>query len=254
MNKKCGISDAQVSSNIELVTCTYGYTRCVSSPASTKEEVKLVSFGKYKDTNCNIVYSNKLETEGIFIELDKVKIIKWLFENKFIKEAVLPDLEDEKDVKAWFIENITSNGVSNFGCVSAGNEILELVYSLLHTISHTFIKAGELSGLASNSISEIIIPETATIFIYAQSAQGLSLGSLSGMFENNYKQFLVNAYNDNKKCIFDPICAEHDDTACSACLILPEVSCKHVNSYLGRKYLYGGKYDDKDIVGFWEMM
>jgi len=254
MNKKCGISNAQVSSNVELITCTYGYTRCFSSPAAAKEKLKLVSFGKYKDTNSNIVYSNKLETEGIFIELDRAKIIKWLFDNKFINETVLPDLDDEKEVKAWFIENINSNEISNFGRISSENEILKLIYSLLHTISHTFIKACEISGLASNSISEIIIPETATIFIYAQSAQGLSLGSLSGMFENNYKQFLVNAYNDNKKCIFDPVCSERDNSACSACLILPEVSCKHINSYLGRKYLYGGKEGDKEIIGFWEMV
>ena len=48
-------------------------------------------------------------------------------------------------------------------------------------MSHCFIKtAGEMSGLSGNSLSEIIIAETASIFIYAQSSQGVPLGALSG--------------------------------------------------------------------------
>ena len=128
------------------------------------------------------------------------------------------------------------------------------MFSLLHSISHAFIKtAGELSGLSSNSLMEIILVETASIFIYAQSGQGLTLGALAGMIETNYVGFLKKAFADTRNCVFDPICTDRDDTACSACLIIPEVSCNYFNSQLGRKFLYSIDGVESPKIGFWEM-
>ena len=121
-------------------------------------------------------------------------------------------------------------------------------------MSHAFMNAaGELSGLSSNSLTEIILVETASIFIYAQTSQGIPLGALSGMAESNYAYFLKKAFDEAKNCVFDPICTERDDTACSACLIIPEISCNHFNAELGRKYLYSIDGVDTPTVGFWEM-
>lgn len=134
-----------------------------------------------------------------------------------------------------------------------GDSITQNVFSLLHSISHAFIKtAGELSGLSGNSLMEIIFVETASIFIYAQSGQGLTLGALAGMIETNYVGFLKKAFSDNRNCVFDPIC-ERDNTACSACLIIPDVSCNYFNSQLGRKYIYSIEEADAPTIGFWEM-
>jgi hypothetical protein len=100
-------------------------------------------------------------------------------------------------------------------------------------MSHAFINtAGEISGLSSNSLTEIILVETASIFIYAQTSRGIPLGALSGMAETNYAYFLKHVYDNSKHCVFDPICTERDHTACSACLIIPEISCKHFNAEL----------------------
>ena len=75
------------------------------------------------------------------------------------------------------------------------------------------------------------------------------------MAESNYAYFLKKVLEETKNCIFDPICTKRDNTVCSACLIIPEVSCSHFNAELGRKYLY--TYDDDSIltpkIGFWEM-
>jgi hypothetical protein len=121
-------------------------------------------------------------------------------------------------------------------------------------MSHAFMNAaGELSGLSSNSLTEIIIVETASIFIYAQTSQGIPLGALSGMAETNYAYFLKKAFDETKNCVFDPICTERDDTACSACLIIPEISCNHFNAELGRKYLYSIDGVETPTIGFWEM-
>ena len=108
-----------------------------------------------------------------------------------------------------------------------------------------------MSGLSGNSLSEIIIAETASIFIYAQSSQGVPLGALSGLFESSYYNYIQNVFANNRNCIFDPICTDRDDTSCSACIQLPDVTCHYFNTCLGRKYLYT-MHNEENTLGFWE--
>lgn len=259
LHDKLGIKNMQVSCDIEIINCTYGYTRKSVNPANTKNKncrLKLNAFDKTKDGNENIAFGAKLETEGILFEIDRVKILKWLLINNIITETQMPDLDDEISVKKWFAENVSGEAVSAFDGVDEGDLITKNVFELLHSISHAFMKTtGELSGLAVNSLTEKIFVETASIFIYAQTSQGIPLGALSGMAESKYVFFLRNTLEDNRNCIFDPICTERDDSACNACLHLPETSCSHFNYGLGRKNLYTLEKinGDDTIIGFWEM-
>lgn len=259
LHKKLGICNMQVSCDIEIINCTYGYTRKSVNPANTKNKncrLKLNAFDKTKDGTANIAFGARLETEGILFEIDRVKIINWLLINGVIKEEQLPDLEDEVSVKKWFAENVSGEAISMFGDIDSDKEITKYVFELLHSMSHAFMKTcGELSGLAVNSLTEIIFVETASIFIYAQTSQGIPLGALSGMAESKYIFFLRNTLEDNRNCIFDPICMERDGSACNACMHLPETSCSHFNMELGRKYLYTLSNDNNEnsMVGFWEM-
>ena len=126
------------------------------------------------------------------------------------------------------------------------------VYNLIHTISHALLKnAGILSGLEKNSLSEMIFPNLATIFIYANTTQGIPLGALSGMFEQNYKSFIIQAEDIMGRCVFDPICMDRDNGSCSACTQLSEISCCHFNKDLNRKLLIGHKTESESIIGFW---
>lgn len=257
LNSKYGINNMQVSCDIQILNCTYGYSRKGIDPRNCTNRqcrLKLNAYDKNKEGNANLVYGSKLDTEGILFEIDRNKIIEWLFKNKIIREEQLPDLEDDISVKSWFSEYVHSEVISMFGKIDDDEIITKNVFALLHSISHAFMRtAGELSGLSSNSLNEIILVETASIFIYAQSSQGIPLGALSGMAETNYAYFLKKAYDDNKNCVFDPICTERDDTVCSACLIVPEISCNHFNAELGRKYLYTIDGVDLPSIGFWEM-
>lgn len=257
MNKKLGIVNMQVSCNIEIINCTYGYTRKVSDPVNnqnSKCRLKLNSYDKTRDGNANLVYGAKLETEGILFEISQRKIIEWLRANAIISEEQMPDLDDELSVRKWFAENVKGDVVSVFGEIDESEKITKYVFGLLHSMSHAFIKtAGEISGLAGNSLTEIIIVETASIFMYAQTTQAIPLGALSGMAENNYAQFLNKVYAETRNCVFDPICTDRDNTSCSACLIIPEISCNHFNNELGRKYLYTIDTMDHSLIGFWEM-
>lgn len=249
-----GISNMQVSCDIEIINCTYGYTRKSVNPINSRNKncrLKLNAFDKTKDGTANIAFGSKLETEGILFEIDKVKILKWLLINHIVKEEQMPDLEDDVSVKKWFAENVSGESVSVFGGVGDEKSITKYVFNLLHSMAHAFMKtSGELSGLAVNSLTEIIFVETASIFIYAQTSQGIPLGALSGMAESKYIFFLKNTFSDNKNCIFDPICSDRNDSACNACMHLPDTSCAHFNQELGRKYLYS---IEDSIIGFWEM-
>lgn len=268
MNKRLGIVNMQVACNIEVISCTYGYTRKTADPIIAKKQnprcrLKLNAYDKTREGNANLVYGAKLETEGILFEISQRKIIEWLYENKIISEEQMPDLEDELSIKKWYAENVKGDKVSMFGEIEDSEMITRYVFALLHSMSHSFIKAaGEISGLAGNSLTEIIIVETASIFIYAQTTQAVPLGALSGMAENNYYQFLNSVYAETRNCVFDPICTDRDDTSCSACMIVPEISCNHFNNGLGRKYLYTIETPQKEeeknkiknpLTGFWEM-
>lgn len=257
IQEKLGIKNMQVSCDMEIVTCTYGYTRKTVNPANRTNKnvlLKLNAYDKAKDGSTNLVFGAKLETEGILFEIDQVKIIEWLRLNSIIADYEMPDLEDEVSVKKWYAEKVHGNKIGIFGDVAEdAGEITSYVYKLLHSMSHAFIKTlGELSGLSSNSMTEILFVETASIFIYAQSSQGVPLGALSGLAESNYANFLRQAYANNRNCVFDPICATRQDTACSACVVIPEVSCGYFNSGLGRKYLYNFETETNNMKGFWD--
>ena len=257
LHEKLGIANMQVSSDIQIVNCTYGYSRRAFDPKKSMNKncrLKLNAYDKIKDGSANLVYGAKLDTEGILFEISQKKIIDWLRINRIIREEQIPDLNNDLAVKKWFAEYVHSDKISMFGDIDENESITKNVFGLLHSMSHAFIRmAGELSGLSSNSLTEIIIVETASIFIYAQTSQGIPLGALSGMAEMRYEYFLRRVLEDSRNCVFDPICTDRDDTACSGCLIIPEISCNHFNAELGRKYMYSIEGVRSPKIGFWEM-
>ena len=118
--------------------------------------------------------------------------------------------------------------------------------------------AGIYSGLNKDSIAELLFPNIPSIYLYSTTIQGITMGSLSGMYEENYKSFISTAMQDYEMCMFDPICMERQNGSCVACTILNETSCSHFNKDLSRAYLYGGKINlENNVViniekGFWK--
>lgn len=252
LHKKMGICNVQVSYDTEIVNSTYGYTRIYSDPGRVPDgKLKLKAYTQKNEINM-LAYSNKLKTEGILVEFDRAKIISWLRDNNVIKSEECPPADKEKE---WFIKMVNSELIEQFGEIddSEENKITKYIYGLIHTISHMMIKsAGEISGLSKDSLSEIIFPNIPAIFIYANTSQAIPLGSLSGMFEMNYKDFLDKTFELSKDCIFDPLCS-NDKGACSGCTYLSEISCSNYNLDLSRFYLIGTPktHKKKKMKGFW---
>ena len=210
---------------------------------------------KKKKSGKKNVYANSLDTEGVLFELDRVKILQWLLKNKYIDDVDLPNMNDEADVKMWFINNIQPDVIGTFTSIEkSSSPITYHVYRLIHSISHTLVRsAAELCGLDKNSISEYIFAGVPAILIYCQNSQGFNLGALNNAFEAYFDKWLYKAEAIANKCIFDPICIERDG-ACAGCLFLNEVSCEHFNKDLDRALIIGhyDKEKSKKHYGFWE--
>lgn len=248
---KFGFSNAQVCSSVPIVFCSYGFTR----KEQFGDRIKLRGFPREMEKRN--VYAARLETEGVLFEIDRKRILGWLLENGFISDLDKPKSDDEYDLKMWFLDRIQTRLITPFTEIddpSDNGKITKAVYTLIHSISHALIReAAEICGLDKSSLSEYILPNIPAIFIYCANSQGFSMGALYNAFQSQFDKWLKHSKENSKKCIFDPICINHDK-ACAGCLFLNEVSCKHFNKDLDRSYLCGyfDVQEQKKIKGFWE--
>lgn len=249
--KKFGIADTKVCGDIPFISCSYGYTR---EKSQYEEGVQLRAFKEEKGGKKN-VYATKLRTEGVLFEFDRKRIIQWLLKNEYLSSSEAPNMDDEKDIKTWFVNNIHLGAITTFSEIDPNFESLtSYVYSLIHSLSHLLVKAAaELCGLNKDSISEYIFPGIPAMMIYCQNSQGFNLGALFNVFEAYFDKWIAGAAAKAEKCVFDPICIERY-RACTGCLFLNEVSCQHFNQDLNRRLVIGyyDKIEKKKTYGFWE--
>ncbi len=246
-----GFSNVQLCSGVPIVTCAYGYTRCERSG----EGVKLRGFPREMEKRN--VYAARLETEGVLFEFDRKKVLEWLLKNRMIQIEDAPSLDDEYETKIWFMDRIHRDLITSFNPIddtSKNGQITKAVYTLIHSASHALIsEVSEICGLDKSSLSEYILPNIPAVFVYCSNSQGFSMGALYSAFQTHFDKWMKHVKENSKKCIFDPICINHDK-ACAGCLFLNEVSCQHFNKDLDRSYLCG-HYDvqaQKKTSGYWE--
>ncbi len=257
-----GIKDISSISNIEIINTAYGYTRVYQSEENVlpneKFEIRSLinssSRERYESGTIDFL-NTRDKTEGILIELDKAKIIKFLQKNNEIMKNSRIQIDNERELNKWFIEHPNPTIINKYSEIQEDGSCTKDVYTLLHTISHMFINVfGENCGLDKNSLGEMIFINVPAIFIYSQTIQGHVLGALTDMFKRNLLNVLKDTYENNKVCIFDPICMDTSNGRCVGCSYLDEVTCEHFNLDLTRKFLYG--YENKDtkenVKGFWE--
>ena len=263
--KKLKIKDISSVGDIEIINTAYGYTRrfqSVDEVTNEKDKFKLCAFPTYNEIGVPSFYNVRTLTEGILIDIDKEELYKYI-KDKYSqsKQFYFKDISGN-ELDLWFMDtkNIDISLIKKFEEIdsSLGTQAslyTKDIYSLLHTISHMMINTiSEFCGIDKSSLSEMIFVNTASVFIYSQSNQGAVLGALTDMFRKDLYKVLKNVYDDNKLCIFDPLCMTTSNGSCCACSFLDEVACEHFNKDLSRKYLFGyGKIGDKDYVkNFWD--
>lgn len=78
LNKKMGIANMQVSCDIQIINCTYGYSRRVADPKNSTNKncrLKLNAYDRTRDGTANLVYGAKLDTEGILFEINAISCL-----------------------------------------------------------------------------------------------------------------------------------------------------------------------------------
>ncbi|MBN1213836.1 MAG: hypothetical protein JXA99_00185 [Candidatus Lokiarchaeota archaeon] len=173
-------------------------------------------------------YCYPYETEGIILQLNKIKICEWLKENEIISEIPI-DVDDF------------------FSSIQFGDRAYKEVSILLHTLSHLLMRNSSLyTGLDLQSYGEKIFPTTAAIFFYSSSS--INIGGLQFIFENELFNWFEGIKYDVRECTLDPNCIK-EKGACFACMYVPEFVCKYFNQDLNRD-VFLGKVKYKK--GFWK--
>lgn len=218
---------------LKEVLVLMGFTR-IDSPEPEVQEVKnIVKLGK---SNIDWLPAVEIFGEGIFIELNRESIESWIKENELI-------LKSSINYRELYQTYLKSKGWSQ-------QSEKDLIYVLLHTLSHLLIKQLSLeSGYSSTAIKErIYYSEKMTgILIYTGNTdQEGSLGGLVEMGEiSRFRRILINALDEAKFCSNDPSCSGQEPSeknylngaSCFACTMLPETACENGNILLSRSFL-----------------
>lgn len=188
-------------------------------------------FDSSKEKDKIIIYAYPFETEGILIDLDKIKTCGWLYQNGLI-ERMPEDVSKATETLLQIEEN---------------SEAHKALKTLLHTLSHILIRRSSLyTGLDSNSCGELIFVNPAAILIYSTSI--VNIGGFEFVFEHSLKEWFRDVEIEATECTFDPACIT-ERGACFSCLYLPEHVCTEFNQYLDRGVLVGRR---RYNVGFWQ--
>lgn len=178
-----------------------------------------------------LVYAYPFETEGVLIDLDKVRICNWLIDNDLIDDK---RPKNESDAKELLLK------------LEESTKAYDVVKTLLHTFSHLLMRRSSLyTGLDSDSCSELIFVNPAAILIYSTS--NINIGGFEFVFEHSLNDWFRDVEFEVRECTLDPTCI-FETGACFSCLYLPEYVCTEFNHYLDRDVFIGKKRYD---VGYW---
>lgn len=173
------------------------------------------------------VFVRNYSTEGVLFRLKTENVIQWLHDNK---EAI------QSDIEILPIKN--NDPETHLRDLLRDEKCKSTVYKLLHTYSHMLIQESSVdTGLDTRSISEIIFPKNASIFLY--STNSINIGGLEYIYEYNLKNWFQRVKEIAEDCPQDPACMIDENGACNSCCYLPEFVCCNFNNDLDRSTLVG---------------
>jgi len=187
--------------------------------------------------------------EGIFIDFDKERIVKWYEEqskNKAFNKRIAT-LKNNAENSLFRRSEEKEKMFSNLEYLAT--------FLFIHTFSHILIKELEfLTGYPATSLSErLYINENDMqgVLIYTMAgAEGSFGGLVSQANSERFIKILNSALARAKDCASDPICYNSEGqgvgglnlASCYSCGLLPETSCEEFNSYLDRAMLIDNEF------------
>lgn len=185
--------------------------------------------------------------EGIFLELNRDEVNSWL--TRFNSDTISTVFDQEykffTEKKGWEYKSKK-----------------DVVYVLLHTLSHVLIRQLALyCGYSTTELKERIYYSENMCGLLIYTGSGDSEGTLGGLEEmgksENFKFILLEALKNALTCSGDPSCltsnpgnGELNGAACHACSMVPETACETGNRLLDRRLVV--PTESKNIKGYFE--
>lgn len=226
------------------VVCLYGFTRFENSPPMSDDELEDVGLavrGAPLGSAPDWLPAIPQYGEGLFIQLSPDAVARWL--NRASTKAHAGRL---------------SAGFENWQHAKSGAKPRNIVYALLHSLSHALMTEIALDcGYPASALKERIYVPSSTapdgavrcgLLIYTATAG--TQGTLGGLVEvaGRFAPVLRGALRRLEVCSGDPVCSDHDPAAhaddrathgaaCHGCLLVAETSCEMRNLFLDRALL-----------------
>jgi hypothetical protein len=243
-----GIHQIRIINDFPLTLAAFGYSRLARDPG----RAVLTPFPANERGQLP-VYALETETEALWFELDPVAVVEWLRLNGLLKCGRSSSVPE-----AWATLYALVPGLRQAPNGFAYDERAAVAArTLLHTMSHVFLRRIEWSGFSPSSVGEYLIPGSLSFVLYANRHAETRIGGLTTLFEQRLSTWLWDAVQAGHECVYDPICAD-DGGSCAGCTHR-EHNCVAFNRELSRATLYGGPSPQVSAlsgqrlsVGFWE--
>jgi hypothetical protein len=224
-----GICDIRVINDFPLALSAYGYTRTTRDPNRA-----VISSFPVNDRGKIPIFAVASDTEALWFQLDPVRVVAWLIDNGFIAGEVPMDASS-----AWarLYAQVPGLREAPHEPFYASEEAV-VVRTLLHTMSHVFLRRIEWSGFSPSSVGEYLMPATLSFILYANRHAEHKIGGLTTLFEQRLKTWLWEAVQSGRECIYDPLCTD-DGGSCAGCTHR-EHNCVSFNQELSRATIFGG--------------
>ena len=237
-----GIHRVRIVNDFPLTLAAFGYTRLSRDPA----RAMLSSFPADERGHLP-VYALSSETEALWFELSPLFVAQWMQRNRLLPTT---DLVSDQEAWAYLYANVP-------GILQSPTEpsYLErsavVIRTLLHTMSHVFLRRIEWSGFSPSSVGEYLLAGSLSFVLYANRYVDTPIGGLTTLFEQRLSTWLWDAVQSGRECVYDPICAD-DGGSCAGCLHR-EHNCAVFNRELSRATLYGGPLPQSSTIGAIEL-
>ncbi|MCG9129340.1 hypothetical protein JT359_17265 [Candidatus Poribacteria bacterium] len=234
--KSMGIEKLTITTDFPMTLATFGFSRVVYEPNTCI----LNSFSADSDHQGKFpIFVDTVQADAIIVSLDPNRVWRWLIENKHSPILPLDATNHTMAQKAYFVQ-LFSHVPLHQQLTDGEGEAL-MVFGLLHTMSHLFVKrASLLCGLDRTSLAEYVLPRALSFAVYCGHSQGATIGALASLFEQSPAEWLSQIFSDTRRCVYDPVCHQQNGGNCHACTHLAETSCRFFNLNLGRSFLFGG--------------
>ena len=249
-----GIGDLKIVGNFPIGLCAVGYTRITRDPNRS-----ILSPFESSDANGRSpLYVVSAETEGIYLQLDPVRVVDWLVANQWTQG---PAPTATEQAWAWLYSNVSGLAQSRWHA-NYFDPMSVAVRTLLHTISHVLLRHVEWSGFNQNSVGEYLLPGALACVLYANRYAETRIGGLITLFEQRLGIWLDDSAQSGRECVYDPFCTDEGGT-CVGCMHR-EYNCPQFNRELTGAVLYGGPTPPPEFGsslgvrsirrGFWEFV